>query len=290
MEELICSQEDQPGEHYSYREIADALPASKSSVQRMVKRKGYRAYKRLSTPQMSKGCRKRSLERSASLADRFSENSLRRLIFQDEKDFSLQVLTNRQNNRVYSSGPKAEIIPERLYHEGNRFSKKVMVSAILSWKGASKPFFVGGSSLKTNGKSYLKHLKNDLLPSMKNLYPNNDFTFIQDSAPSHRAKTVQDFLKEELRRRFVPNTEWPPTSPDCNPLDYYFWNDVKERVYMDRHGKPFESEEELKEKICQVWDAAVGDIKNIRKAIKQFLPRLRAVVEKDGGSIKTLFG
>ena len=85
------------------RRIADALSASKSTVQRMVKKKGYRAYKRLSTPQMTTGCRKRRLERSASLAKRFSEHSLRRLVFQDEKDFSLQVPTNRQNNRVYLS-------------------------------------------------------------------------------------------------------------------------------------------------------------------------------------------
>ena len=149
---------------------------------------------------------------------------------------------------------------------------------------------VGRSNLKTNAKSYLQHLKKDLLPAMNELYPNKDFTFIQDSAPSHRAKTVQHFLQSELSTRFVPNTEWPPSSPDCNLLDYYFWNDVKERVYMGRHGKPFESEEELKQQICQVWDAAVGDIKQIHKADKQFLPRLNAVIEKDGGSIKTLFG
>lgn len=286
----ICSQEEHPGEHYSIREIAEAMSVSTTSVHRMVKKKGYRAYKRVSTPQMTKACRERRVERSALLVERFSENSLCRLVFQDEKDFTLQVPTNRQNNRVYSSDSKSDISPERLFHEGNKFSIKVMVSAVLSWKGISKPFFVGGSSLKTNSKSYLKHLKEELVPAMKRLYPNNNFTFIQDSAPSHRANIIQNYLRDELKSRFVANTAWPPSSPDCNPLDYFFWNEVKEQVYMGRHGKPFRNEKELKERILEVWTPCTRSIATIRKAIKQFLPRLNAVVEKEGGSIKTIFG
>ena len=45
-------------------------------------------------------------------------------MFQDEKDFSLQVPTNSQNNRVYFDGPKKDVQLERLYSEGNKFSKK----------------------------------------------------------------------------------------------------------------------------------------------------------------------
>ena len=34
-----------------------------------------------------------------------------------------------------------------------------------------------------------------------------------------------------MKSRFASNTEWPPSSPDCNLLDYYFWNQVEEKVY-----------------------------------------------------------
>ena len=85
-------------------------------------------------------------------------------VFQDEKDFSLQVPTNHKNNQVYFNSPKKDVQPERLYREGNKFSKKVMVSAVITWKGVSQPFFIGGNGIKMNGASYLKHLRKWLNP------------------------------------------------------------------------------------------------------------------------------
>ena len=122
---------------------------------------------------------------------------------------------------------------------------------------------------------------------MKELYPNNNFNFIQDSAPFHRAKTVQNFSWEELKSRFFANMEWLPSSPECNTLDYYFWNEVKEKVYKlfllprsktinsGHHAKPFESEKELKNRIFSVWDQCAINVEPLSKAIKQFLPFLK---------------
>ena len=90
-----------------------------------------------------------------------------------------------------------------------------------------------------NGASYLKHLRDDLIPAVEVMHPNKDFTFVQDSAPSHRANQVQNFLKQKLKSRFVKNTDWPPKSPDCNPLDYYFCDRVREKVYDGRYCYPY---------------------------------------------------
>ena len=171
---------------------------------------------------MNSACQKRRTQRVGKLFQRFSIHSLPRLVFQDENNFSLEVPTNRQNNRVYFNGRKKDVQLERLYSKGNKFLKKVMVSTVITWKGASQPFFIGGNGIKVNGASYLKHLRDDLIPAVEAMYPNKDFTFVQDSAPSHRANQVQNFLKQKLKSRFVKNTDWPPKSPDCNPLDYYF--------------------------------------------------------------------
>ena len=101
-----------------------------SSVHHLVKKKNLYCYERLKTSQMNLACRKRRAECTGKLLQRFSIHSLPRLVFQDEKDFSLQVPTNCQNKRVYSNGPKKDVQPERLYSEGNKFLKKVMVSAV----------------------------------------------------------------------------------------------------------------------------------------------------------------
>ena len=162
---------------------------------------------------------------------------IERVVFQDEKDFTLTIPLNHQNNRVYYKGSKSEIPPKNLFHESKGQSRKVMVSAGLTWYGATNPFFVNDKGLKVDGVSYKKHLKKQLFPSINKVYKRNDWIFVQDSAPSHRSNIVQEFLKQELNRRFIKPSDWPPYSPDSNPLDYYFWNNVKEKVYEGRMNK-----------------------------------------------------
>ena len=123
----------------------------------------------------------------------------------------------------------------------------------------------------------------------KELYPNNNYSFIQDSAPSHRAKIIQNFLRGELKSRFVANTEWPPSSPDFNLLHYYFWNEEKEEVYSGHDTKHFGGEKRFKGRIFSVYDQCATNVEPRRKARKQFLPRLKDFVTKEGRSIKTVF-
>jgi len=83
--------------------------------------------------------------------------------------------------------------------------------------------------------------------------------------------------------------QWPPASPDCNPLDYHFWDKAKVKVYEGRFNQPFENEKQLKRRIRRVWNEMATDLVEIRKALKQFVPRLREVAEKEGNCIKMTF-
>ena len=152
-----------------------------------------------------------------------------------------------------------------------------MVSACVSWNGATKPFFVTGKGVKVNAKSYKRHLEKELIPDIERVVKRKDWVFLQDSAPSHRAHIVQDLLKETLGKRFIKSNEWSPPSPDCNPLDFYFWDKVKLKVYGDRFNRVFTDVDELKKKIKKVWPEVASDVKEIRKALKQFVPRLKPV-------------
>ena len=197
---------------------------------------------------------------------------------------------NRLNNRVYCKLMKSEIPNENLCLESKRQSKKVMVSAAVTWYGATEAFFVAEEGIKINKFVYHKHLKEELLPAIKRRFNRDNWIFIQDGAPSHRSKLVQEYLDEELPRRFVRENEWPPSSPDSNPLDYYFWSAVESRVYAGRGTQPFSNLSELKARIQEVWSECSNNVLEIRKSIKQFVPRLRAIEEKQGYSIKMLFG
>ena len=129
-----------------------------------------------------------------------------------------------------------------------------------------------------------------MFPAIKKLVKRYDWIFVQDSARSYRSNLVQDFLEKTLKRRFVKCVEWPPSSPDVNPLDCFFWNLVKTKVYQGRAGEPFSSKEELKAKIKAGWKDCETDLKPLRKAIKDFVPRLRAVQENQGYCITMIFG
>ena len=39
------------------------------------------------------------------------------------------------------------------------------------------------------------------------------------------------FLKQILKRRFIRAEEWPPSWLDVNPLDLFYWDFVKTKVY-----------------------------------------------------------
>ena len=83
------------------------------------------------------------------LLNRFTAEKVKNIIFTDEKDFTLEVARNRQNDRVYGKR-KRDIAPNRLYHETSRFTKNVMVSAVVSWKGKTRIHFIDTERTKVN--------------------------------------------------------------------------------------------------------------------------------------------
>src|SRR6218665_3671548 len=79
----------------------------------------------------------------------------------------------------------------------------------------------------------------------RRLYPDDNYIFQQDRAPSHRCRLAQQFLQANTAD-FIHSDAWAPNSPDLNPLDYYVWNALKELVYAGRR-KPFLNTDELKQ-------------------------------------------
>ena len=183
---------------------------------------------------------------------------------------------NRQNDRVYGKW-KREIAPNRLYHETSRFTKKVMVSAGVSWKGKTRIHFIDTERTKVNSEMYKNLLEIGLLPDCRQLYSNGDWVFQQDGAPAqeYRDGATPDFIRKD---------EWPPQSPDCNPMDYAVWDSLSQMVYAGKQHKF--TENELKKQIRKCWkDITLGEI---QKTISVWKKRLQTVVVENGGHIDHL--
>jgi len=112
-------------------------------------------------------------------------------------------------------------------------------------------FFIDPQKTKVNQKTYIDFLKTSLLPECRRLYPDNDFVFMQYSAPSHCAKATQNFLRDNMPN-FISSQEWTPHSPDLNPLEYSVWDILQELVYEGRR-EPFANLKDFQNVIRDKW-------------------------------------
>ena len=88
---------------------------------------------------------------------------------------------------------------------------------------------------------------------------NGDWVFQQDGAPAHTSKTTQEYL-DGATPDFIRKDEWPPQSPDCNPMDYAVWDSLSQKVYAGKQDK-FTENELKKKQIRKCWkDITLGEI------------------------------
>jgi hypothetical protein len=73
--------------------------------------------------------------------------------------------------------------------------------------------------------------------------------FQQDSAPSHTARKTLKYLRDK-NVDFISPDEWPPYSPDLNPLNFSIWSNLEMVVYR----KPIKNLEELERLIKGEWE------------------------------------
>ena len=145
-EEMICSQEDQPGKQ-----------KLTSIGQTNNKRTPRRPLKKIKGQRLSEAdCEKRA-EKSSNLLRIYTQPVLKNAFFSDEKILKVQQLYNAQNDRIYApkDAPRLSVVAERLICERSGFPKHVMVSVIVSKLGKTdnhsrnSSYFVQSCGLQT---------------------------------------------------------------------------------------------------------------------------------------------
>lgn len=113
----------------------------------------------------------------------------------------------------------------------------------------------------------------------------DSYIFMQDNAPCHKANEVLEFLAENL----VPIMQWPPQSPDLNPIEN-LWVQLKDAFYkrfielFSHPSKSLEARYRYGEVLQEVWYNQGQEL--IDALINSMPERVQAVIETNGGWTK----
>lgn len=267
--------------HRSQRVMARNYSISQPSISRLIREDLHmRAYRPQRAQLLSAPTRAKRLQRSRQLFQRFTPSQVESIVFSDEKQFRLQETYNRQNNRVYAVRIEDLPVQQRIIQRVQK-PASLLVWAAVSFRGKFSLHFVPPH--QTIDRFYYRDeiLRNVLFPEAQRLHLGGDWTFMQDGAPAHTAKVTQDWCRTNLPN-FISKDEWPPSSPDLNPMDYSIWSALQARV----DARQPRSLDQLRQVIQQQWDALPLEI--VRNSVTSWRDRLRQCVKASGGHFEIL--
>ncbi|KAI1006884.1 hypothetical protein K3495_g1335 [Podosphaera aphanis] len=106
---------------------------------------------------------------------------------------------------------------------------------------------------------------------------------MQDNAPAHASAVTMN----ELRERSITTINWPPFSPDLNPIEHV-WVSIKDCIqyhYPRLDGGRQRSHDEFRDIVKEAWDDATKPEK-LEKLIRSMNRRCEAVIRARGGPTK----
>lgn len=139
--------------------------------------------------------------------------------------------------------------------------------------------FGTGQLVKINGimnaALYCSILQEDLMDTLKlHKLKKSDVIFQHDNDPKHTAKCTKQWLKDAK----IEVLEWPPQSPDLNPIEN-LWELFKRR--LNDFPEPPSSMLQLWERVEQIWDKIEKDY--CKKLIDSMPERILEVIKAKGG-------
>lgn len=203
-------------------------------------------------------------------------NFLLRVLWSDECTFTRDGVFNSHNFHFWADeNPRAF----REFGHQRRFSVNV-------WLGILNLRVVGPIFLpnRLNAIEYVNVLEEVLDNVPLQLRPN--MLYMNDGAPAHNARISRDWLDENFPNRWIGRNgpiSWPARSPDMNPLDFFVWGFLKEKVY----ATPPANEQEVINRINATVQLITPHM--LQRVLNSLPRRLQLCLETDGYQFEHLY-
>ena len=191
-----------------------------------------------------------------------------KVLFTDESRICLRWVDGRQ--RVWRR--RGEELDEDCIQEVEAFGGgSIMVWGGISAEGQTDILTIRGG---LTGQRYVDEvLRPEVLPYAAAI--GDGFILMDDNATPHRARVTQDFLETEG----IENMDWPPKSPDMNPIIELLWDVLKRKV--DRKVNEDTTLADLERHIRHAWRRIPQQ--KIQNLVHSMRRRVLAVIDKNGG-------
>lgn len=246
------------------------VQVSNETIRRRLNEVGLRARRRAACPLLQPRHRATRL-RWAQDHENWGIAEWSRCLFTDESKFNFfrsdgRVLVWRRTNERF----KEEHMEARVAFGGGG----VTVWGGMSMNGKSELVILRGESM--NGARYRDLCVRDIVvPYAQNF--GDDFILVDDNARPHRARIVNEILADHGIERM----EWPPLSPDMNPIEHV-WSRMKRKM-KEWEGR-LDNLDELVNAIQHEWDAIPQEF--LQALVESMPRRVAALIRSRGGPTK----
>ena len=244
---------------------------SKTTVRRRLAAFGLKGRVAVSKPLLrSKNKRKRLLW--AKRYKNYSIEDWKTVLFVDESKFEIY----GNNRRIYvrrrpGERLSSQYIKPTVKHGGGN----IQVWGCFGFNGVGDLYRIKGNLDK---KQYHSILQRRAIPSGKKLC-GRGFTLLQDNDPKHSSNLCKKYLKKKERQGELQLMEFPPQSPDVNPIEN-LWDHLK----REKMRHTVTSKDMLWAVLSQCWNNI--EQSTLHKLVKSMPKRVKAILKAKGGHTK----
>lgn len=191
------------------------------------------------------------------------------VLWSDESKF--EIFGTKQRQRVWVK-PGEELLEKNVQKTVKHGGGSIMVWGCFAWSGVGELVHIDGIM---NADKYIHILSENMEASLLKVGLEDNFIFQQDNDPKHTARKTQTFFRESR----IKLLEWPPQSPDLNPIEN-LWSLLDSK--MDKTNVT--NKNLLFETLRVTWESL--DDRYLQNLVESMPRRLEAVISAKGGHTK----